>query len=108
MPLPEAIRVRYTEEDAGYITTRPAVWQSSARLGSFPGVASVSVYNGVGVVKNFFKHTLTFASRERRPGRSDRFCRTVHRQTLDAADGSLPWRLDEAKLRPYPGFLCGV
>ena len=28
MPLPEAIRVRYTEEDAGYITTRPAVWQS--------------------------------------------------------------------------------
>ena len=69
---------------------------------------AVSVYNGVGVVKNFFKHTLTFASRERRPGRSDRFCRTVHRQTLDAADGSLPWRLDEAKLRPYPGFLCGV
>jgi hypothetical protein len=68
----------------------------------------VSVYNGVGVVKNFFKHTPTFASRERRQGRSDRFCRTVHRQTLDAADGSLQSCPDEAKLRPYPGFLCGV
>jgi hypothetical protein len=70
-----------------------------------------SVYNDVGVVKNFFnffKHTPTFASRKRRQGRSDRFCRTVHRQTLDAADDSLQSRPDEAKLRPYPGFLCGV
>jgi Zn-dependent protease len=31
-----------------------------------------SVYNGVGVVKNVFKHTPTFASRKRRQGRSDR------------------------------------
>ena len=28
MPLPEAIPVRYTEEEAGYITTRPVVRQS--------------------------------------------------------------------------------
>jgi hypothetical protein len=69
---------------------------------------AVSVYNGVGVVKNFFKHTPTSASRKRRPGRFDGFCRTVHRQTLDAADGSLPSRPDEATLRRYPGFLCGV
>ena len=47
-----------------------------------------SVYKGVGAVKNLFKHTPTLASRERRQGRADGFCRAVHRQTLDAADGS--------------------
>ncbi len=58
--------------------------------------------------RDSLKHTPTSASRKRRQGRFDRFCRTVHRQTLDAADGSLPSRPDEAKLRPYSGFLCGV
>ncbi len=40
------------------------------------------MYNVVGVVKRFSRHTGTSASRERSQGRSDGFCRTVYRRPL--------------------------
>jgi hypothetical protein len=45
------------------------------------------VFVSFATLRCFSSDTRSFASRERRQGRADGFCRTVHRQTLDAADG---------------------
>ncbi len=47
-----------------------------------PIQALVPMYNVAGVVKRFSRDTCTSASRERSQGRSDGFCRTVHRRPL--------------------------
>jgi hypothetical protein len=67
------------------------------------------VYNGVGVVKNFLKHTPSSASRELSvKGGPTVFVGPFIARPLTPADGSLQSRPDEAKLRPYSGFFYGV
>src|SRR5260370_2518109 len=60
MPLPETIAVRFTEEDAGYVTVRPVVKQSFRLAELADMVVSVTGKNGPRVQQIFRAGTVVY------------------------------------------------
>ena len=60
MPLPETIAIRFTEEDAGYVTVRPVVKQTFRLVELADMVVSVTGKNGVRVQQIFRAGTVVY------------------------------------------------
>ena len=60
MPLPEAIAIRFTEDDAGYVTVRPVVKQTFRLSELADMVVSVTGKNGVRVQQIFRAGTVVY------------------------------------------------